>query len=722
MNEITDFLVRNMIAVYFFYGLAFFTMGLALAMTSRQTSRLRFARAIPYMAAFGIIHGLHEWYEMGQRIAVETQQHVVGLPEEIVRLGLLVVSFIMLLCFAVQLLVPARVPRSRIFAPVAILVLLWAVASIVFIGLQPTTALGAIAVTDGLARYLLAIPGAALAAVALMREQRVFRAMDLSEFGRDMVSAATALLLYGVVGQLFVRQSTLPWSAFFNNDNFLAWFGIPVQLFRAVMAIALTIFLMRIMNAFAVENRRRLEQATAERASAQQTAIMAERRNTAAMEAMNDELRLAAHKLSLLLDVSNLLDAPGSLGERLQQALDRIIQALPFANAGLMVIARWGDHAEKVMGPVGFDQPTTAPAIGVPAAGASMHTLAVELGRVSIERAMAMCRHTDGAVIEFVSTAEADDADDKCRSYGAPTTMIAHPITAHQAVYGSIVLVRVSPIPYRPAAPEMALMAGVAQQLGASVENALLSEEAQRHERLLGELLRQIVSAQETERQRIARELHDATGQSLTAVGLGLRGVETQLSQSSCDPELSSLAAQVKELRTFSQNALGELRNIISDLRPPQLDELGLGAALRWYAQAYSRRRSVPIDLVIEGNDDRLPADYRTVLFRIAQESLTNIAKHAHAEQVAVRLHVGEDAVELEIADDGIGFDPTLPDQLANQPGVGWGVVGMRERALLLGGACVIDTAPGKGTRVRVTAPLNHDRNHYPGEGGNHHE
>ena len=172
MNEITDFLVRNMIAVYFFYGLAFFTMGLALAMTSRQTSRLRFARAIPYMAAFGIIHGLHEWYEMGQRIAVETQQHVVGLPEEIVRLGLLVVSFIMLLCFAVQLLVPARVPRSRIFAPVAILVLLWAVASIVFIGLQPTTALGAIAVTDGLARYLLAIPGAALAAVALMREQR----------------------------------------------------------------------------------------------------------------------------------------------------------------------------------------------------------------------------------------------------------------------------------------------------------------------------------------------------------------------------------------------------------------------------------------------------------------------------------------------------------------------------------------------------------------------
>lgn len=721
MNEITDFLVRNMIAVYFFYGLAFFTMGLALAMTSRETSRLRFARAIPYMAAFGLLHGLHEWYEMGQRIAIETQGHVVGVPEEIVRLALLVTSFVMLLCFAVQLLVPARVPRKRIFTPVAILVLLWAIVTIAFAAMQPATPLGAIAVADGLARYLLAIPGAALAAWALMREQRVFRAMDLSQFGRDMVWAAAALLLYGVIGQVFVRKSTLPWTAILNNENFLAWFGIPVQLFRAVMAVALTLFLMRLMNAFAVESRRRMEQVNAERLSAQQTAIMAERRNTAAMEAMNDELRLAAHKLSLLLDVSNLLDAPGGLAERLQRAIERIIEALPFANAGLTVIARWGVHAEEVMGKVGF-APPAEPGTAAAEDGAPIYEQAAELGRISIERAMAMCRHSDGAIIEFSAEAETDDPEHKCRSYGAPTTMIAYPVTAHQAVYGSIVLVRASPIPYRPAAPEMALMAGVAQQLGVSIENALLSEDAQRHERLLGELLRQVVGAQETERQRIARELHDATGQSLTAVGLGLRGVETQLSQSSCDPELSTLASQVKELRTFAQNALGELRNIISDLRPPQLDELGLGAALRWYVQAYARRRAIPVDLVIEGSDDRLPADYRTVLFRIAQESLTNIAKHAHAEQIAVRLHIGETSVELEIADDGIGFDPTLPEQLASQPGVGWGVVGMRERALLLGGICIIHTGPGKGTRVQVTAPLNHDRNHQQVEGVTNHE
>jgi len=722
MNEITDFLVHNMIAVYFCYGLAFFTMGLALAMTSRQTSRLRFARAIPYMAAFGIIHGLHEWYEMGQHIAVETQRHIVGWPEEIVRLALLIFSFIMLLCFAVQLFMPAKVPRWRVWTPVAILVGVWGIASLLFVSLAATTALDAIAVADGLARHLLAIPGAALAAWALMREQRVFRAMALSQFGRDMVWAAAALLLYGVVGQLFVRQSTLPWTAILSNEHFLQWLGMPVQLFRAVMAVALTVFLIRLMNAFAVENRRQLDLANAERLFVQQTATVAERRNTEAMEAINDALRLTTHKLSLLLDVSNLLDAPGSLPQRLQEALGHIIQSLPFADAGLIVIAQGNDHAEAVMGQIGFAPPDTGATAPPSQETAPLYRQAVGLGQIAIARATAMCRHTDDTVIEFSAAAEVDDPDHQCRSYGAPATMIAYPITTHQMIYGSIVLVRVSPIPYRPAAPEMVLMAGVAQQLGVSIENALLSEEAQRHGRLLSELLRQIVSAQETERQRIARELHDATGQSLTAVGLGLRGVETQLAQSSCDPELSSLAGQVKELRTFSQNALGELRNIIGDLRPPQLDELGLSAALRWYVQDYARRRSLPVDLVMEGNDDCLPADYRTVLFRIAQESLTNIAKHAHAQQVAVHLHVREDAIEMTIADDGVGFDPTLPEQLASQPAVGWGVVGMRERALLLGGNCSIDTTPGRGTCVRVTAPLVRERSQRLDEGRNDHE
>ncbi len=135
-------------------------------------------------------------------------------------------------------------------------------------------------------------------------------------------------------------------------------------------------------------------------------------------------------------------------------------------------------------------------------------------------------------------------------------------------------------------------MLGIAQQLGLSLENALLHDEAQQREKVLGELLRQVVGAQEAERQRIARELHDATGQSLTAVALGLRGLESRLAQESCGEITPALLNQLRELQSFSTNALGELHRIISDLRPPQLDDLGLVAALRWYANAYSQRRT----------------------------------------------------------------------------------------------------------------------------------
>jgi len=702
MQAVADFFVRNMIAVYFFYGLAFFTLGLTLALTMRQTSRLRFACALPCLAAFGLLHGAHEWFEMAQRIALETQRRTPGAGEEVVRLLLLLASFVMLFCFGVQLLLPAATPRLCVYALAAAVTVLWVTVTLLFARSVSAPAMATIAIADGLMRYLLAMPAAVLAAWALMREQRVFRLMDLAQFGRDMVSAAAALLLYGVVGQLFVRPSALPWTTLLSTDHFLAWFGIPVQLFRAVMATALAIFLMRMMNAFTIEHHRQLACANAERQDAQQAALDAERRALTTMESMNDELRLAAHKLSLLLDVSNLLDMPGALDDRLRQALARIVEALPFANAGLVLIARRGEHDEAVMGVTGFSNDLVGGEV-------ASYTQALALGRVCVTRALAVCRHIDGAIIEFDAEAETTRPEHKCRAYGALTTMIGYPVTAHQQIFGSVVLVRLSPIRYRPAPAEMALMAGVAQQLGVSIENALLTIEARRHEQVLGELLRQVVGAQESERQRIARELHDATGQALTAVGLGLRGVEMQLAQSACDPALTPLADQVRELCAFAQNALSELRNIISDLRPPQLDELGLAAALRWYVQSYAHRRSIDATFITEGDDSRLPVEYRTVLFRIAQEALTNIAKHAYATQVSVALRVAADQVDVEISDNGSGFEPALPERLAQQPAVGWGVVGMRERALLLGGVCVINTAPGAGTRVRATVPLHHD-------------
>ena len=577
------------------------------------------------MAAFGLLHGLHEWYEMGQRIAVETQQHVVGLPEEIVRLALLVVSFVMLLCFAVQLLVPALVPRERIFAPVAILVLVWVIATLVLIGLQPTTPLGAIAVADGLALSA-GDSGRSAGSVGAHARAAAFRAMDLSQFrARHGLGGGGAPPLRRRRPGVRAPEHAAVVS-YLQQREFPGLVRHPVQLFRAVMAVALTVFLMRLMNAFAVENRRRLDAANAERMSAQQAAIMTERRNTAAMEAMNDDCAWPRTS-SLLLDVSNLLDMPGTLAERLQLALDRIIQALPFANAGLMVIARWGDHAEAVMGKVGF----------APAAGAAF--TATPDDEVLSVRAVGWDASRSSGPWPCAATPTAPSSSSTLRPRRtipttsaapmAPTTMIAYPVTAHQAVYGSIVLVRVSPIPYRPAAPRWRSWPASPSSLGVSIENALLSEEAQRHERLLGELLRQVVGAQETERQRIVRELHDATGQSLTAVGLGLRGGGDAAFPGVVRSRIVVAGRTGEGVAHLLAERAGRITQHHQRPAPAATGRVGTGAALRWYAQAYARRRAVPVDLVIEGDDARLPADYRTVLFRVAQESLTNIAKRA---------------------------------------------------------------------------------------------
>ncbi|MCB0244948.1 MAG: sensor histidine kinase, partial [Anaerolineae bacterium] len=134
--------------------------------------------------------------------------------------------------------------------------------------------------------------------------------------------------------------------------------------------------------------------------------------------------------------------------------------------------------------------------------------------------------------------------------------------------------------------------------------------------------------------------------------------------------------------------------------RPPILDDMGLAAALKWYVQGFEGRRGIAGTFVLEGAPLRLPSEFETVLFRIAQESLTNVAKHAQASAVTVLLRFTPGMVSLLVEDDGRGFD-------ANTRGLGgWGLLGMQERASLLGGECRVDSTAGEGTRVWTTVPL----------------
>lgn len=238
------------------------------------------------------------------------------------------------------------------------------------------------------------------------------------------------------------------------------------------------------------------------------------------------------------------------------------------------------------------------------------------------------------------------------------------------------------------------------------LEKARINEQ-HRLEELRAELLHRTVKAQENERQRIARELHDETGQTLTALAMGLRGLS---GSASTHPQRAVVQAQ--QLETLALSGVQELQRMVTGLHPPQLDDLGLLAALRWYSSDVSQRTGLPINIHGEGSQPYLSSDFRAVIFRIAQEAINNVIRHAKASHIVLDLVYTPGEVVLRIEDDGLGFDVDKILRDGADSATCWGLLGMQERARLVGGSCTILSMPGKGTIVEVRAPL-------PGEGGN---
>ncbi len=202
------------------------------------------------------------------------------------------------------------------------------------------------------------------------------------------------------------------------------------------------------------------------------------------------------------------------------------------------------------------------------------------------------------------------------------------------------------------------------------------------------ELSRRILMAQEEERQRIARELHDQAAQSLTSLLVHLRLLEKAHS-----PE--DAQRQVAALRELTAVALEDVRRIALNLRPKILDDLGLVAALRWLVDEFNAQAGPRATLDMDGLTSRLPRPVELVLYRVVQEALTNVRRHAQARHVWVHLQVSGDQVTVTVQDDGRGFDPNRLNE-----GEGLGLLGMRERLASLGGELQVDSQPGQGTRI----------------------
>ena len=488
-----SFFSQNIILIYFLYGLAFFIMGFAVLLESARSSELKFARALRPLAVFGLMHGIHEWGEMFEKVLALTQNYQLTVDEHILRVMWLAGSFIALLIFGTLMITASSStttpPRRWVWLIPSTLTLIW-IGGVPLLNPFVSTPHEWLILIDVWARYTLGIPAGIMAAIGFVQQQRAFREQGLTRFGRDMLWAAIAFGWYGIFGQIFTQRSVLFPSTIINTELFSSLFGIPVQLFRATMATVAAVFIIRSLRSFEVERTRQM-----------------------------NELKEAQMR------------------------------------------------------------------------------------------------------------------------------------------------------------------------------------EAQQRQQLQSDLLRQIVTAQETERQRIARELHDETGQSLTAIGLGLRGV-----QSTMKSDLALAERQVIELESHAGRAIDELRRLVSDLRPSQLDDLGLVAALRWYTQEVESRTGIKVTLETQGKHTLSP-EVSTVLFRIAQEALTNVVRHAKAKQATVRICLEASFATLSIGDDGQGFNPQRELAHRNHRAA-WGLIGMQERATLIGGTFSVNSAVGKGAEVTVVVPI----------------
>jgi signal transduction histidine kinase len=224
--------------------------------------------------------------------------------------------------------------------------------------------------------------------------------------------------------------------------------------------------------------------------------------------------------------------------------------------------------------------------------------------------------------------------------------------------------------------------------------NALerVQTELETRETMRRELLRHIVQAQEEERARIARELHDETAQTLAAFALDTATLQASVPDK---PEVRMLTAR---LQTLGKQMSQGLYRLVHDLRPAQLDDLGLVPALQYLADQDSRSKELSVRLEVLGTVRRLDPVVETVLFRVAQEALTNVIRHAQTKEAVVSLNYQTQEISLIITDQGVGFDPAQ----SFSPPRGWGLAGMRERVEAVGGQLNIRSAPGKGTKVEV--------------------
>jgi len=278
---------------------------------------------------------------------------------------------------------------------------------------------------------------------------------------------------------------------------------------------------------------------------------------------------------------------------------------------------------------------------------------------------------------------------------------ISVPLRAKDTVLG--VLNVASRLPRGFTQDDMHLLHAIGDQVGVAIEQAELYDRLRTERENYRRLARHMLIAQEEERGRVARELHDETSQSLTGLSLNMQALLSIANAS--DFGDAAFKAKLGKAYDITLQLGSEISEIMKSLRPTALDSLGLGPAIHQYAENRLQPAGINVSVNHEGMAERLPSEVEFGLYRIAQGSIANIAWHSQAKNAVISVRCDSDQLTMQIEDDGKGFDASRPIEV-DESGRGRGLFSMKERASLLGGTCDIQSQPGKGTRITVRVPV----------------
>ena len=639
-----------MIAVFFLYGLAFFTMGVAVVLETRRTSALPFGRQLPWLAAFGIVHGMVEWADMFL---------LISMPDHVrealyaVRMVLLPISALLLMRFGYGLMQDAGpLPdKVRLLAPLLLVPGAFVAAYAVTVSVGGDAPASQV---DVWSRYLIYGPACLLTAFAFFRQWRALAGSSLEAARAPLLVAALAFFLNAIVAGLIVPAGEFGLARWINQEGVLAATGVPVQVWRALCAIIVAICVVRTLDVFEAERQRELSRLAAERDHAQNEA----RRSA---EEWTNSLVAISRSIADLADIDAVLQLIVAEGRHLLIA--------DTASLGLL-----DDTGEQLV-------------LKCYATADGPH---VATGVMPVRSPF---------ILETVHRGQPSVFPDDMRSVNGGMTVvepiwfcpILHcvirsalivPLQIEGKILGALWVGRYGEKPFGP--HDVFSLERLAHQSVIALEHSLMAARLQS-------------LAVIEERSRLAREMHDGLAQILGYLGVEMQTLEILAKQDQRD----ELVARLQQARSTIAEAHAELRENILSLRTTLSGEVGLVAALQQYVEEFGVQTGIDVEFSDSLSGPPLISPLaETQLVRIIQEALTNVRRHARARHVHVHIGAEDGCLAVSLRDDGIGFvaSDNGHDHL--------GVRIMHERAGSIGATLAITSHPGNGTIVHVRVPL----------------